>query len=294
MYSVKKLHSPVSLEAALCLLAGEEKALPLAGGTDILVKMRGGELKDVSLVSLAKLAELREIAEDENGDILIGSAVTFTDVAQSPIVGARVPMLCTAALSMGGPQIQNVATIGGNVCNGATSADSAPSLFALDAMLELRSAEKTRCVPIGEFYTGPGKTVRRPDELLVSIRLPIARKERWGGVYLKYSTRKAMDISTLGCAAVCELDADGATVRRAAIALGTAAPTPVRCTEAESLLDGKIPTAELMEQVGQAARNATNPRTSWRATKEYREALAEESAQRAFMQAYQQAKGETL
>lgn len=291
MYSVKKLYLPETLAETLEILKEHPEATMIAGGTDVLVKMRHKRLKDVTLLSLSKLP--LSGVEDQGTQIVIGPGTTFTALANHPVLQARLPMLCTAARSMGGPQIQNVATIGGNVCNGATSADSAPSLFALDAELTLTSANGERRVPIREFYTGPGRVKLEKGELLTSIRIPVGEQARWGGVYIKFCTRKAMDIAILGCAAVCELGEDG-RVKKAAIAMGVAAPTPVRCTDAEALLVGKSPTAELLQEAGRLALTACNPRSSWRATKEYREALIQELSVRAFREAYRLAGGKEL
>ena len=291
MYFVEKLYRPATLDEALEVLAAEEGVWPLAGGTDVLVKMRHSRMKGVKLMSLSGLAELRGIAELPNGDVAVGAGCTFTDIAENDIIVKRVPMLKTAAVSMGGPQIQNVATIGGNVCNGATSADSAPPLFALGAVLELQSkARGVRTVPIAEFYAGPGKVRREPDELLVRIVLPVGALAHWAGAYIKMATRKAMDIAILGAAAVCELESDG-RVKTAAIALGVAGPTPTRCPDAEAVLTGQKLTEDLLAEAGRKAVNAGNPRTSWRATKEYRESLIEALSARAFRQAFEQAGG---
>lgn len=292
MYGVEKLYIPETLDEALAILDSDPQAQPLAGGTDIIVKMRHKDLQGVRLLSLAKLRELQGVRERENGVIEIGASCTFTYLANNEIVGRRIPMIRTAGLSMGGPQIQNVATIGGNVCNGATSADSAPSLFALDTVLVLRSVRGERRVPIADFYAGPGRVKKEPGELLVTLEIPNAKTERWGGEYIKFAVRKAMDISTLGAAATCRLAEDG-TVAYASIALGVAGPTPVRCPDAEAFLIGKVPTKELMErEVEERVLAATNPRSSWRASKEFRVGLIRTLSTRAFLRAYETAKGE--
>jgi xanthine dehydrogenase FAD-binding subunit len=290
MYPVTRLFLPPSLGEALELLE-KERPWPLAGGTDVLVKMRHNKARDVSLMSLKKIPDMDGIRELPNGDIAIGAMATFTAIAESDLIRRRIPMLKTAALSMGGPQIQNMATIGGNVCNGATSADSAPSLLALNALLELQWAGGKRLVPITEFYLGPGKVIRREEELMTRIILPSGGGKKRAGVYIKMSTRKAMDISTLGVAVVCETRRDGA-IEEAAIALGTAGPVPIRCGEAETLLRGKIPQGGLFLEAGKAARQAANPRSSWRAGREFRQALIEGLVERALKQAYAMA-GET-
>lgn len=291
MYGVEKLYIPQTLEEALKVLDSDSDIQPLAGGTDILVKMRHKALKGVKLMSTAKLEELKGVRERADGVIEIGASCTFTFLANNEIINRRIPMLKTAGLAMGGPQIQNVATIGGNVCNGATSADSAPSLFALDAILVLHSVRGVRRVPIQEFYAGPGRVKKEAGELLVCIEIPNAKEALWGGKYIKFSVRKAMDISTLGAAATCRINEDG-TVAYAAIALGVAGPTPIRCPEAEAFLVGKVPTDAMMEEVAEMVLAGTNPRSSWRASKEFRIGLIKTLSTRAFMGAYAAAKGE--
>lgn len=291
MYGVEKLYVPQTMEEALAILANDPEVQPLAGGTDILVKMRHKALKGAKLMSIAKLDELKGVCEREDGTIVIGSACTYTFLANNEIINRRIPMVKTAGLSMGGPQIQNVATIGGNICNGATSADGAPSMFALDAILVLRSANGERRVPVADFYAGPGRVKKEPGELLICIEIPNAKESLWGGMYIKSSVRKAMDISTLGAAATCRLNEDG-TVAYASIALGVAGPTPLRCADAEAFLVGKVPTEELMKEAAELVLSATNPRSSWRASKDFRVGLIKALSTRAFMGAYAAAKGE--
>ena len=291
MYGVEKLYVPQTMEEALAILANDPEVQPLAGGTDILVKMRHKALKGAKLMSIAKLDELKGVCEREDGTIVIGAACTYTFLANNEIINRRIPMVKTAGLSMGGPQIQNVATIGGNICNGATSADGAPSMFALDAILVLRSANGERRVPIADFYAGPGRVKKEPGELLICIEIPNAKESLWGGMYIKSSVRKAMDISTLGAAATCRLNEDG-TVAYASIALGVAGPTPLRCADAEAFLVGKVPTEELMKEAAELVLGATNPRSSWRASKDFRVGLIKALSTRAFMGAYAAAKGE--
>ena len=291
MYGVEKLYVPQTMEEALAILANDPEVQPLAGGTDILVKMRHKALKGAKLMSIAKLDELKGVCEREDGTIVIGAACTYTFLANNEIINRRIPMVKTAGLSMGGPQIQNVATIGGNICNGATSADGAPSMFALDAILVLRSVNGERRVPVADFYAGPGRVKKEPGELLICIEIPNAKESLWGGMYIKSSVRKAMDISTLGAAATCRLNEDG-TVAYASIALGVAGPTPLRCADAEAFLVGKVPTEELMKEAAELVLGATNPRSSWRASKDFRVGLIKALSTRAFMGAYAAAKGE--
>lgn len=291
MYNVKKLYRPSTLEDALKILKEVPGAIPLAGGTDVIVKIRRDRPEDVILVSLEEIQDLKKIEMEPDRTIRIGSGITFTDLATDLRIAEILPCLKSAALSMGGPQIQNRATIGGNICNGAVSADSAPSLFALDARLVLQSAEKKREIPIPEFYLGPGRVDRKPDELLTEILIPPVEKHS-GNVYNKFAVRKAMDLAILGVAAAVELDSDD-RIRKAAIALGVAAPTPIRCPKAEAYLQGKVLGAghdeDILAEVGKLALESACPRDSWRASKRYREALIRTLSGRAVKDAFIQA-----
>ena len=294
MYDVEKLYQPHSIEEALKILSEDSDAWIIAGGTDVMIKMRHKKMRHVRLMSIRQIGTLKGVEKLEDGTVTIGPATTFTELAADPVIVKELPMLKTAALSMGGPQIQNMATIGGNVCNGATSADSASSLFALDAALVLECRDDSRVVPIEEFYLGPGRTDIKPGEMLTKIIIPPRKEGLFGCAYIKFATRKAMDIAILGAAATCVLDKEDKHIERATIALGVAAPTPVRCIEAEKLLNGQKLTKELLEQAGRAALASANPRSSWRASKEYRECLIEELSARAFYKAFLEAGGHEL
>ena len=200
-------------------------------------------------------------------------------------------MLADACNQVGSPQIRSVATIGGNLCNGAVSADSVPSLLVLNAELELTSLEGKRVVKAVDFHTGPGKTVLETDrELVTGIRIPKASYEGHGGKYLKFGQRNAMEIATLGCAVNCALSPDG-TIRDFAIAFGVAAPRPIRCAKAESLMLGRRPTGALLKELRRAVLLECAPRESWRASLELRTQLIQELAERASRCAIEHAGG---
>ena len=289
MDCIKDLLRPGSLGEALGILARDPSVIPFAGGTDVFVKLRKTKPDNVSLMSLAGISDLRGISFKEDGSVRIGALTTFTELSSDPVIAEELPMLKTAALSMGGPQIRNVATIGGNICNGAVSADSAPSLLALDAELLIRSRDGERRIPARDFYLGPGKTVLRPGELLIEIVIP-PRTQSFGGVYKKFAARKAMDLAILSVAAVCSVDEDG-VIKNAAVALGVAAPTPIRCPMAERMLKGKILSDDLAAEAGEAALKEASPRGSARASKRYRSALIKELTARALLEAYKTAGG---
>lgn len=276
MHDITELYIPSTVQEAAEILQNNEAAEIIAGGTDMLIKMRHKIKKGLALVDLSNLKDLKEIAILDNGDIEIGAMVTFTELAESRIITDHLPMLKKAALSVGGPQIQNVATIGGNICNGATSADSAPSLFALKAKLVLVGPNESRIVDIEDFYQGPSKVDLKRGEIVTKILIPVIADEmKWCGDYIKFSVRKAMDISMLGCAVVCAINRDG-IIKDLRIALGTAAPTPIRCFEAEKIGLHKKLSLKLLGDIGEMALSDAKPRGSWRASKEYRLHLIKE------------------
>jgi len=289
MYSVEKLYRPSSVEEALDILDKDPGTLPLAGGTDVIVTMRKKRPKNVKLLSLAGIEQLKGVFKMADGTVSIGPMTSFTGIAGDPIIQQKYPMLATAALSMGGPQIQNVATIGGNVCNGAVSADSAPSLFALDARIVLQSVSSERIVAIEDFYLGPGKVAKEKNELMTRILIP-PHESFFGGTYIKFSTRKAMDLAILGTAATCTID-EKQKICKVTIALGVAAPTPIRCPKAEAFLTGKLLDRDMLEEAGRLAVLEASPRDSWRASKRYRTGLIQELTGRALEEAYRRAGG---
>lgn len=289
MYDIKGYYEAVSVEEAVRLLAEKPQLQLIAGGTDVLIKMHGGQLEEAELLSLRQLKALENIQVRDDGTVAIGAMATFSMIFHHAMLKKLIPILTEAAVSMGGPQIRNIATIGGNVCNGATSADSASSLFALNARLKLQGQKGERVVPIREFYLGPGKVALNPGEILTEILIAPEDYLGFGGQYIKFAMRNAMDIATLGVAAVCKVENGSfADVR---IGLGVAGPTPLRCLEAEEYARGKRITVETLKEIGQLAVKASKARTSWRASKEYREHLVEELTQRALKTAVVNAGG---
>lgn len=292
MYDIRESLTAHTVDEALSLLSTHEGMIPAAGGTDILIKVRDRKLKAVSLVSILGIPELNTISMEKDGSICIGSVCCFTRITEDPLIMGNIPMLGEACRQIGSPQIRNVATIGGNICNGAVSADSVTPLYALDAVLTLRSMKGERCIPICEFHTGPGKTVRNPDELLTMIRIPKGSFVKHGSCYIKFGQRKAMEISTLGCAVNVSLSEDKTKICSAAIAYGVAAPTPVRCTETEALLTGMTIGPELFKTAREHVTAELQPRDSWRASKELRIQLIKELVVRALKGAVIRAGGE--
>lgn len=292
MYDIEKFYQASDVDDAIRALTEEPEAIIISGGSDVLIKIREGKFAGCSLVSIHGIKELEGVKLEEDGTIVIGPATTFSHVTNNEIIQTYIPMLGDAVDQAGGPQLRNIGTIGGNVCNGATSADSASSLFALNAILVLKGPEGVRELPIQEFYTGPGRTVRDHAEVLVGIKIRKDSYEGFGGHYIKYGKRNAMEIATLGCACTVKLSADKKQVEEMHLAYGVAAPTPVRCSGVEEKVKGMAVGPGLYETVGKGALEEVNPRSSWRASREFRLQLVEELGKRALKQAIIRAGGE--
>lgn len=285
MYDIEKFYQAADVKDAIRALKEDQDAVIISGGSDVLIKIREGKLAGCSLVSIHGIRELEGVNLEEDGTIVIGPATTFSHVTNHKIIQTYIPILGEAVDQAGGPQLRNIGTVGGNVCNGVTSADSAPSLCCLDAILVVEGPEGAREIPIREWYTGPGKTVRCHDEVLKAIKIRKESYEGYGGHYIKYGKRNAMEIATLGCAVTVKLSEDKMHIEDMHLAYGVAAPTPIRCFETEKKVKGMELTEELLETVGKGTLQEVNPRSSWRASKEFRLQLVEELGKRALKQA---------
>ena len=284
MYDISNIYKAQSVDDAIAALKADPEALIIAGGTDVLIKIREGKLAGCRLVSIHDLAELKGIAWGKDGAVEIGPLSTFRDVTFSDIIRQAVPVLGEATDMAGGPQLRAAGTIGGNVCNGITSADSASTLVALGAILRVKGPWGVREVPISEWYKGVGKVALAPDELLVKIIIPRDHYEGWSGHYIKYAQRNAMDIATLGVSCLVKLSQDKTAAEDVRLAFGVAGPVPMRAAGAEEAVKG-LPITQAIEKIGPAALGDVNPRTSWRASKEFRIQLVEELSGRALAEA---------
>ncbi|MCF0149277.1 MAG: xanthine dehydrogenase FAD-binding subunit XdhB [Clostridium sp.] len=289
MFDINNIYQPKTLNEALEILDNKENVKIIAGGTDVLIKLHHGDLAGVELLSIRDIEELKQITLNDEGDIEIGSMASFSDVFRSDVINENIYVLSEAAVSMGGPQVRNMATIGGNVCNGAVSADSSTSLFALNAELLLRTKNEERIIPIKEFYLGPGKVSILPNEILVKII--IRKKDYLGykGNYIKFSNRKAMDIAMLGVSVVGAIENNQFKDLR--ISLGVAAPTPIRCLKAEEFAKGiEVDMANIIE-ISEKALLDAKPRNSWRGSKDFREHLIKELTKRGIIEVIKRAGG---
>lgn len=292
MYDIKALYEATSVKDAIALLQAHPAAHVIAGGSDVLIKMREGKLAGCELVSIYGLDELRGVTLAADGAIRIGSLTSFSHITKDPIIQAHINVLGEAVDMVGGPQIRNIGTIGGNTCNGVTSADSGSTLMAYDAVMEVEGPNGQRLIPIQEWYVSAGKVSLQPAEIQTAIRIPKASYEGYFGHYIKYAMRNAMDIATTGCSVNVKLSPDKTTIQDVRLAYGVAGPVPMRAPHAEAFARGKAIEDATIEGFGQAALSDVNPRDSWRASREFRLHLAKELAQRALREAIRLAGGE--
>ena len=225
--SHRSLFEPRSLSDALRILNGEESVVPMAGCTDLYVSLNFGTLTASRFLNLWRLDALRLI-ERRGAGLSVGALATYTDIIRSPLVRRSVPMLAAAAREIGGAQIQNRGTIGGNVANASPAGDTLPVLSAVDAVVVLKSAGSTRRVPFNSFYTGYRQSVIRRDELIVAIEVPPVARDQW---FRKVGTRAAQAISKVVMAAV-----DDSGGEPARIAIGSVGPTVLRLPSTEAAL----------------------------------------------------------
>lgn len=291
MYDIKALYEAQSVQEAVSLRLEHPDAHIIAGGSDVLIKMREGKLAGCELISIYGIDALRGVTLEEDGTIRIGSLTSFSHITKSPIIQEHINVLGEAVDQVGGPQIRNIGTIGGNTCNGVTSADSASTLLAWDAIVELTGKDGVRRLPIRDFYIKAGVVDLHPDEIQTAILIPKEAYAGYQGHYIKYAMRNAMDIATTGCSVNVKLSADKKTLEDVRIAYGVAGPVPMRCPTAEALAKGKAVSAEVVEAFGQAVLEDINPRDSWRASKAFRQHIAVELAKRALQKSIELAGG---
>ena len=291
MYDMKALYQAKSVQDAVALRLAHPAAQIIAGGSDVLVQMREGRRAGAELISIQTLDEIRGVSMDEDGTLRIGSLTSFSHITRDPLIQKYINVLGEAVDQVGGPQIRNIGTIGGNTCNGVTSADSASTLHAWDAMVELTGPEGVRRQPISEFYIRAGRVDIREGEIQTAILIPKESYENCFGHYIKYAMRSAMDIATTGCSVNVVLSEDRKTIARARIAYGVAGPIPLRCEHTEAAALGKPLTEETAGAFAAAVLEDIHPRDSWRASKAFREHIAVEMARRCLIESVKLAGG---
>ncbi|HEX2517264.1 MAG TPA: xanthine dehydrogenase family protein subunit M [Chloroflexota bacterium] len=283
-------HAPRSLAEAVQILSREgEGGKVLAGGTDLLIQIKERGAVPRYVVSLRDVPEVRQVTYDATSGLRIGAGARLSEVAAHPVVQERYPILVQGASLVGSLQIQNLGTVVGNLCNAAPSADCAPPLVALGASVRIAGPGGERTVPLEEFFSGPGRTVLAPEELVVEVLVP-PPGARSGGAYERFTPRQEMDIAVVGVGSVVSLG-EGDRCQEVRICLGAVAPTPERARDAERLLEGQELTPELVAEAGAAAAAQARPITDQRGSATYRTRLVEVLTRRTLMAAWQDARG---
>jgi xanthine dehydrogenase FAD-binding subunit len=292
MYDIEKIYRATSVEDTIQYLVSNPNAVIIAGGSDVLIKIREGHLSGCSLVSIYGLDELRGVSMLEDGTIKILPLTSFSHVTKNQIIKKYIPVLGEAVSEVGGPQTRNIGTIGGNISNGVTSADSASTLFALGARVEITGPDGKRVIPISEYYIGPGKVCLQNGELLTAIYITKENYENFSGHYIKYAMRNALDIATLGCSVSCKLNEEKDIIEEVHIAFGVAGPVPMRCPKAEEAIKGMKISDEMFDIFSSTALTEVRPRDSWRASKALRVQLVKELSKRCLRESIKKAGGE--
>ena len=284
------VHQATTLEQALDFLGLYRASVRvLAGGTDLVPKLRAGALSVNHLVSITRVPGLSKITYHDSDGLVIGANARLSEVAVNPDVIEFYPALAHACSVMATMQIRNMGTVCGNLANAAPSADTAAPLLAHQASVVLVEAGGRRQVRLDKFFTGPGLTVAEPMEMIECIRVP-SPPQRGGSVYERLSARSKVDIAAVGVAGHVVLDMEGAIIR-ASLALGAVAPTPVRCYEAEDMLADQKPEPQLIQRAAAACVRACRPIDDVRASANYRRRMVQVLAQRVLTRCVEQAQG---
>jgi len=276
-------YAPETLAEAIDLLKKfGDSARVLAGGTDLMVKMRLGAISPGALVSIKKIPGLDVITVDPGKGLTIGATALLADVAAHPEVRTQYPAIAAAASDTANVQVRNMGTVVGNLCNASPSADNAPALLVMGAKVHIAGWAGGRTLPLKEFFRGPGRTALAPDEIVTAVSVPPV-PENTGVMYLSFSGRGKLDCSTVGIGALMRMDGD--ICKSAKIAIGACAPTPMLAPEAENMLTGNTVDEGLLRSVSQKAAKETSPIDDLRASAAYRIKVVEVLAYRVLTEA---------
>jgi CO/xanthine dehydrogenase FAD-binding subunit len=276
--------APVTMEEVLALLNElSGKARLIGGGTDLLIQMKERKQTPQYLIGLKGIPNLSDIADDAGEGLKIGAMVTNQSIAESVPIRKAFGFLAEAAASIGTPQVRNLGTIGGNLCNAAPSADTAPPLLALDSKVVLVSSKREREIPLEDFFVGPGSTVADRDELLTEIRVPNPPPHS-GGSYVKLFPRSSVDIAAVGVSALITLD-ENMNCKDARIILGAVGPKPIRAKRAEEVIRGEAPKGNVIEKTAEIASEEAQPISDRRSSADYRRQMVAVLTKRALLQA---------
>jgi carbon-monoxide dehydrogenase medium subunit len=263
-------YTPVTVTEAVKLLEelGSEATI-LAGGTDLIVKMKDGSERPRHVINIKQIPSLRGVNETPEG-LWIGSLTKISELEKSKVIKEKLSVLYEAVRVIGSVQVRNLATVGGNICNASPAADSAIAFLALDAVAEITGPNGERKVLFGEFFTGPGRTVLKEGELLTGVTVP-REFYNWKGHWARVA-RASMDIATISLAATAKMDSD--VVNEIRLAWGTVAPTPMRTKDVEDYLCGKKLEQNIIEEAAILAASSIKPRDSGRSSGPYKRKVA--------------------
>jgi carbon-monoxide dehydrogenase medium subunit len=279
---------PATLAEAVTLLGRYRgKASVLAGGTDLLVEIKEHLRRPDYVINIKQIPGIATLAYDAGRGLRFGALVTSREIELSPVVQEKYPGLAQAVRDLGSIQVRNRATVVGNICRASPSADTLPPLIADGASATIHGPAGERAVPLEAFFTGPGRTVLNPDELVTAVTIP-PPPPRTGRVYIKHGRRKAMELATVGVAISLTLAGNACSEVR--IALGAVAPTPIRARGAETLLHGQVVDARLAAAAAQAAQDESRPIGNVRSSAEYRRQMVRVLTRRAIEQALELAR----
>jgi carbon-monoxide dehydrogenase medium subunit len=251
------------------------------------VKIKKGDIGPPRVIDLKGIPELEGLSISEDF-FSIGALTKIRTLETSPEVNEKLPLLAQAAGKLGSVQVRNRATLGGNLCNAAPSAETAPALLAMDASAEVYGKGGRRRVDLKSFFTGPGSTILRQGEILASVKIPIMDRKREGARYYKLANRKAMDIAFVGLAVLLVVDREN-RISKARIALGAVGPTPILVEAASEILEGKVLDDKTVRKSAELAEKSCSPISDLRASAQYRRVMVGRLCQRGLIEAYRAA-----
>ena len=280
---------PKTIDEAVSILEKyQENAKILAGGTDLIVAMQNKKINPKCLVNLKSVQGLNYILYDEKHGLKIGALTTLREIEKSEKIKKWHHILHQVAQKMASPSVRNLATIGGNLCNASPAADMAPPLICLSAKVKIVGPKGGKLIDLENFFTGPGTTILRSDEILLEIQVPPI-PPRTAAVYLRHGKRGAAEVAIVGVGVVMSLESSG-KCQLARIAIGSAAPTPLRIKEAEEMLTGKVIDEKLIDQVAQVVSEASRPISDVHSSAQYRREMVKLFTKRALKSALIQLK----
>ena len=282
--------SPETLAEALSLLNEHQKdAGILAGGTDLIVKMRADRINPGQIIDIKSIPELNQVNINSNNDLTIGSAIPCYKIYNNSDIMDLRPELKDSASIIGGTQIQGRASFGGNICNAAPSADSVPLLISLGATCNVQSINGERTIALEDLFSGPGQTILEPNELLISITIP-KKSDLSGANYIRFIPRNEMDIAVVGTGVSVTLSSNKKNFESVRVSLASVGPTPIFVEGIDKEVSGQEINDESIRVVSNMSKNASKPISDMRGTAEFRQHLCEVLTRRALITAIERAK----